>query len=67
MGGARTKSVTLRLDLDVNDRLDGYCGDNGLPKSLVVNCAVANFLGVGEKARFDIMKDYIRRAQRTRR
>jgi predicted transcriptional regulator len=66
MGGARTKSVTVRLDLGVNDRLDNYCGDAGLSKSLVVNCTLAHFLGTNEKARLDIVKDYIKRAKRKR-
>jgi predicted transcriptional regulator len=64
MGGAQTKSVTLRLDLSVNGRLDGYCRDAGLSKSLVVNCALADFLGANEKARVGIIKDYIKRAKR---
>jgi len=66
MGGAQTKSVTVRLDLGVNERLDGYCGDAGLSKSLVVNCALAYFLGASEKVRVEIIKDYIKRAKRKR-
>jgi len=66
MGGAQTKSVTVRLDLGVNERLDGYCHGAGLSKSLVVNCALAYFQRASEKTRVEIMKDYIKRARRKR-
>ncbi|MGD8718063.1 MAG: hypothetical protein PVH29_04495 [Candidatus Zixiibacteriota bacterium] len=64
MGGAHTKSVTVRLDLGVNDDLDGYCRDASLSKSLIVNCALANFLQSSEKKRVEIIKAYIKRAKR---
>ncbi len=66
MGGAQTKSVTVRLDLGVNDRLSRYSAGAALSKSLIVNCALAHFLGASEKTRFEILKGYITRAKRKR-
>jgi predicted transcriptional regulator len=64
MGGARTKSVTLRLELDVNKELDRYCAQTGLSKSLVANSALAHFLGAGGAARERILRAYVKRAKR---
>ncbi len=64
MAMARTKSVTVRLDVDLNRRLDRYCKDEVLTKSLVVNCALAHFFGARDKARFEIIKGYVARAKR---
>lgn len=64
MGGAQTKSVTLRLELDVNDELDGYSADAGLSKSLVVNSALSYFLRGSGAARERIVREYVKRAKR---
>lgn len=64
MGGARTKSVTVRLELDVNGKLDRYCADAALSKSLVVNSALSHFLRAGDATRTDIVREYVRRAKR---
>lgn len=59
MGTAHTKSVTVRLDLDLNDRLDRYCESAELSKSLVVNCALAHFLNNAAKDKLDVVRDYV--------
>jgi len=64
MGTARTKSVTVRLDLDVNGQLDRFCKDAELAKSLVVNSALAYFLRDNDKARLDAVTDYVIRAKK---
>jgi len=66
MGGAQTKSVTVRLDLGVNDQLDRYCARAELSKSLVVNCALAHFLRAKDATKVDIVKEYIQRAKKKR-
>jgi len=63
MKPARTKSVTLRLDMDLNAQLDRYCRGTNFTKSLLVNCAVANFIRASEKDRREIVRDYVRRAR----
>ena len=64
MGGARTKSVTVRLDLDVNDKLDRYCRDAELSKSLIVNSALAYFLRSADATRTELVRDYLKRAKK---
>ncbi|HUV87629.1 MAG TPA: hypothetical protein VMX79_11025 [bacterium] len=64
MGGARTKSVTVRLELDVNDKLDRYCADAALSKSLIVNSALSHFLRAGDATRTEIVREYVKRAKR---
>ncbi len=64
MGGARTKSVTVRLELAVNDKLDRYCADVGLSKSLIVNSALSHFLRASDSARTDMVREYVKRAKR---
>ena len=66
MAGARTKSVTLRVDVDVNRALDEFCECEALAKSLVVNSALATFLRAPGKARVDLIKDYVERAKKAR-
>jgi predicted transcriptional regulator len=66
MGTARTKSVTVRLDVDVNRRLDRYCKEDALSKSLVVNCALDHLLRAKERARQDIIRDYVVQAKKKR-
>ena len=63
MRSAQTKSVTLRLDVDVNRELDRYCEKANCTKSLLVNCALADFLRAPEKDRFQVVKDYVVRAR----
>jgi predicted transcriptional regulator len=64
MGGARTKSVTVRLDLDVNDQLDRYCRDAALSKSLIVNSALSHLLRATDATRTEMVRDYIKRAKK---
>jgi len=63
MGTAHTKSVTVRLDVELNDRLDRYCEKAELSKSLVVNCALAHFLNNGDRAKLDVVRDYVVRVK----
>jgi predicted transcriptional regulator len=64
MGGARTKSVTLRLELDINKELDRYCAQTGLSKSLVTNSALSHFLRGSGATRERILREYVKRAKR---
>jgi predicted transcriptional regulator len=64
MGGARTKSVTLRLELGINDKLDRYCADAALSKSLIVNSALSHLLRANEATRTEIVREYVKRAKR---
>jgi predicted transcriptional regulator len=64
MGGARTKSVTVRLELAINDRLDRYCADVALSKSLIVNSALAHFLRAGDSSKMEMVREYVKRAKR---
>jgi hypothetical protein len=66
MGGAQTKSVTVRLEVGVNDMLDRYCTDAGLSKSLIVNSTLSYFFGASDTARMEIVRDYVKRAKRKR-
>ncbi len=64
MGGARTKSVTVRLELGINDKLDRYCADAALSKSLIVNSALSHFLRASDSARTEMVREYVKRAKR---
>jgi len=64
MGGARTKSVTVRLELGINDKLDRYCADAALSKSLIVNSALAYLLRASDSARTEMVREYVKRAKR---
>ncbi len=66
MAGARTRSVTLRIDVNVNDTLDRFCCGEGLTKSLVVNSALAAFLRRPARGRIDVVKEYVERAKNRR-
>jgi predicted transcriptional regulator len=56
---ARTKSVTVRLDMDINDRLDDYCADTRFSKSLLVNSALNYFVNLPDERKFEVIKDYV--------
>ncbi|UCE26294.1 MAG: hypothetical protein JSW52_07985 [Candidatus Coatesbacteria bacterium] len=55
----RTKSVTVRLDIEINDRLDDYCADTRFSKSLLVNSALDYFTGLPDERKFEVIKDYV--------
>jgi predicted transcriptional regulator len=55
----RTKSVTVRLDIEINDRLDDYCADTRFSKSLLVNSALNYFVGLPDERKFEVIKDYV--------
>ncbi len=63
MRTAQTKSVTLRLDVGVNNKLDRYCKAGDYSKSLLVNCALAHFLDADEKTRLQAVRNYVIRAK----
>lgn len=63
MKAAQTKSVTLRLDVEVNAKLDRFCRSNNFTKSLLVNCALDNFIRASEKEREEMVREYVRRAR----
>lgn len=64
MGTSRTKSVTVRLDMDLNGQLDRFCREAEMAKSLVVNSALASFLRNNDKARIDEITEYVIRAKK---
>jgi len=55
----RTKSVTVRLDIEINDRLDDYCADTRFSKSLLVNSALDFFVGLPDERKFEVIKAYV--------
>ena len=56
---ARTKSVTVRLDMEINNRLDNYCQDTRFSKSLLVNSALNYFVNLPDDRKFEVIKDYV--------
>ncbi len=66
MGGAQTKSVTVRLDVGIDGGLSRYAPDAGLSESLIVNSALARFLRANAAARTEIVRGYVERARKKR-
>ncbi len=64
MGGAQTKSVTVRLELGINDKLDRYCANAALSKSLIANSALEHRWRANEATRTEIIREYVKRAKR---
>lgn len=59
MKTSRTKSVTVRLDLEINRRLDEYCQVTRFSKSLLVNSALDYFVNLPDDRKFEVIKDYV--------
>jgi len=59
MKTSRTKSVTVRLDLVINKRLDEYCQVTRFSKSLLVNSALDYFVNLPDDRKFEVIKDYV--------
>ena len=59
MKTSRTKSVTVRLDLEINKRLDEYCQVTRFSKSLLVNSALDYFVNLPDDRKFEVIKDYV--------
>lgn len=59
MKTSRTKSVTVRLDLEINKRLDEYCQVTRFSKSLLVNSALDFFVNLPDDRKFEVIKDYV--------
>lgn len=56
---ANTKSVTVRLDLDINNLLDSYREATRFSKSLLVNSALNYFVKLSDEDKFAVIKNYV--------
>lgn len=55
----RTKSVTVRLDMEINDGLDEYRAETRFSKSLLVNSALNHFVHLPDESKFAVIKEYV--------